>query len=150
MSVGTIGGPATSTRDHAAPGFHFLRHLLEMTLAMMVGMMGSAAVFLTAAGTTVDVALRRHAVLFLLAQAIGMTVAMVGWMRLRGHAWRACSEMAGAMVAPAVPLVPLAAAGLLAGRVCGLYCVASLAAMVGLMVYRRSEYGGMPAVGAGT
>ena len=63
----------------------FVRHLLEMALAMMVGMIASAAVFLTAVGMTVDEALRQHAVLFVVVQAFGMTVAMVAWMRHRGQ-----------------------------------------------------------------
>jgi hypothetical protein len=62
-----------------------------MALAMMVGMIASAAVFLSAVGMTVDEALRQHAVLFVVVQAFGMTVAMVAWMRYRGQAWRSCS-----------------------------------------------------------
>src|SRR5207247_6300491 len=88
-------GPA-----HHAHGFG--RHLHEMGLAMVVGMMLSAAIFLTAVGMTAEEGMREHAVLFVVLQALGMTVAMVAWMRHRRHNWRSSSEMALAMVGPAV------------------------------------------------
>ena len=120
---------------------HFLRHMVEMTLAMMVGMVASAAVFLAAVGMTVDEALRRHAVLFVLVQAFGMTVAMVAWMRHRGHGWRSCSEMAAAMVVPALVLIALRMLDVISGPICGVYCMATLAAMAFVMLSRPSEYG---------
>jgi cytochrome bd-type quinol oxidase subunit 2 len=126
-------------RAHAAHGF--LRHLLEMGLAMMVGMMGSATIFLSAAGTTAAEAMREHAVLFVALQALGMTVAMVAWMRHRRHSWRSSSEMAAAMVAPAVPLICLRLLDVVSGPICGLYCLATFVAMVALMLYRRGDYG---------
>jgi hypothetical protein len=52
MGVGNVIAPGSD--GHAASRLRFLRHLLEMTLAMMVGMVASAAVFLTAVGLTVD------------------------------------------------------------------------------------------------
>ena len=61
----------------------FLRHLFEMGLVMMVGMMVSAAVFLSALVITAAQAMRQHAVPFVVLQALGMTVAMVAWMRHR-------------------------------------------------------------------
>jgi len=124
---------------HDAHGF--VRHLVEMGLAMMVGMMVSAAIFLSAVGMTAADAMREHAVLFVIMQALGMTVAMVAWMRHRRHNWRSSSEMAAAMVAPAVPLVCLRLLGVISGPICGLYCLATLVAMVVLMLYRRDDYG---------
>lgn len=123
-----------------SPARRFLRHVLEMTLAMMVGMMVSAAVFLSAVGMTAAEAMRRHAVLFVVLQAGGMTVAMVAWMRRRRHTWRASAEMATAMVVPAVPLVGLRLLDLISGPICGTYCLFTLVAMVGLMLYRRADY----------
>ena len=143
MSVSSV--IRRGTPGHVAHNFHFLRHLLEMMLAMMVGMVGSAAVFLTAVGMTVDEALRRYAVLFVLVQAFGMTVAMVAWMRHRGHAWRSCSEMAAAMVVPAIPLICLRLLEVISGPICGLYCVLTVVAMVLVMLYRPDEYGGLSA-----
>jgi hypothetical protein len=127
-------GPA-----HHAHGFG--RHLLEMGLAMMVGMMVSAAIFLTAVGMTAEEGMREHAVLFVVLQAFGMTVAMVAWMRHRRHNWRSSSEMALAMVAPAVPLICLRLLDVISGPICGLYCLVTFVAMAVLMLYRRSDYG---------
>ena len=127
--------------EPAHDGHGFLRHLLEMGLAMMVGMMVSAAIFLSAVGMTAPEAMRAHAVLFVVLQALGMTVAMVAWMRHRRHSWRSSAEMAAAMIVPAVPLICLRLLGVISGPICGLYCLATIVAMVALMLYRRSDYG---------
>jgi uncharacterized membrane protein YfcA len=136
----------SGTPGHIAQTFHFLRHLLEMTLAMMIGMIAGATVFLTAVGTTLDQALRQYPVPFTLVMAFSMTVSMVAWMRHRGHAWKPCAEMAGAMVVPAIPLICLRLADVISGPICGLYCALTILAMVLVMLYRRSEYGGTSAV----
>jgi hypothetical protein len=119
----------------------FLRHLLEMALAMMVGMIVSAAIFLSAVGMTAAEGMREHAVLFVVLQAFGMTVAMVAWMRHRRHTWRSTSEMSAAMVLPAVPLIGLRVVGAISGPICGVYCFVTVVAMVVLMLYRRRDYG---------
>ena len=134
---------ATATRQarpgHGAHGF--LRHLFEMALAMMAGMMVSAAIFLSAVGMTAAEAMREHAVLFVLLQAFGMTVAMVTWMRHRRHTWRSSSEMAAAMVIPAVPLICLRLLEVISGPICGVYCLTTIVAMLVVMLYRRADYG---------
>src|SRR5215213_3590681 len=130
-------------QPHDAHGFG--RHLIEMGLAMMVGMIVSAAIFLTAVGMTAEESMREHAVLFVVLQALGMTVAMVAWMRHRRHTWRSSSEMAVAMVVPAVPLVCLRLLDVISGPICGLYCLVTFVAMVALMLYRRSDYGAIAA-----
>jgi len=119
----------------------FLRHLLEMGVAMMVGMLVSATIFLSAVGMTAAEAMREHAVLFVILQAVGMTVAMVAWMRHRRHSWRSSSEMATAMIVPAVPLICLRLLDIISGPICGVYCLATIVAMVALMLYRRNDYG---------
>jgi hypothetical protein len=134
---------STATRrerpGHEAHGF--LRHLFEMALAMMAGMMVSAAIFLSAVGMTAADAMREHAVLFVVLQASGMTLAMVAWMRHRRHTWRSSSEMAAAMVIPAVPLICLRLLDVISGPICGVYCGVTIVAMVIVMLYRRSDYG---------
>jgi uncharacterized membrane protein YfcA len=92
-------------------------------------------------GMTAEEAMREHAVLFVVLQALGMTVAMVAWMRHRRHNWRSSSEMAMAMVVPAVPLICLRLLDIISGSICSLYCLATIVAMVALMLYRRSDYG---------
>jgi hypothetical protein len=135
---------AVSSAEPAGPAHDahgFLRHLLEMGLAMMAGMMISAAIFLTAVGETAAEAMRGHAVLFVVLQAFGMTAAMIAWMRHRRHSWRSSSEMAAAMVVPAFPLVCLRLLDVIGGPICGLYCLATIVAMAVVMLYRRSDYG---------
>src|SRR5437764_11544408 len=119
MRAATVAHRAGSTHDH-----RFLRHLLEMGLAMMVGMIVSAAIFLTAVGMTAAEGMREHAILFVILQASGMTVAMVAWMRHRQYTWRSSSEMVAAMVVPAVPLIGLRLLDIISGPICGLYCLA--------------------------
>lgn len=136
MSVASAFGGRRTSRSGG-----FFRHFVEMTLAMMVGMIVSAAVFLSAVGMTAAQAMRQHAVLFVVLQALGMTIAMVAWMRHRGHGWRSCSEMGAAMVVPAIPLILLRLAGTISGPICGAYCALSILAMVLVMLYRRSDYG---------
>lgn len=130
---------------HDAHGF--LRHLLEMALAMMAGMIVSATIFLSAVGMTAAEAMREHAVLFVLLQAVGMTTVMVAWMRHRRHSWRSSSEMAMAMVVPAIPLICLRLLDVISGPICGLYCLATIVAMAFLMLYRRSDYGATATTG---
>lgn len=120
-----------------------------MALVMMVGMIVSAAIFLSAVGMSAAEAMRQHAVLFVVLQAMGMTLAMVGWMRHRGHTWRSCSEMSAAMVVPAIPLILLRLVGTISGPICGAYCALSIMAMVLVMLYRRSDYSGPAALQAG-
>jgi hypothetical protein len=134
---------AASTAQQTGPAHDahgLLRHLLEMGLAMMIGMIVSAAIFLTAVGMTAAEGMREHAVLFVVLQALGMTAAMVGWMRHRRHSWRSSSEMAAAMVVPAVPLICLRLFDVISGPICGLYCLATIVAMAVVMLYRRSDY----------
>jgi hypothetical protein len=140
---------ARPLHTHPDGSGRFVRHLLEMGLAMMVGMIASAAIFLSAVGMTAAEAMREHAVLFVVLQALGMSAAMVAWMRHRGHGWRSCAEMAGAMVVPAIPLIGLRMAGTISGPICGAYCALSIAAMVLVMFYRRSDYTGAAALPAG-
>lgn len=132
------GAARRTGQAHHAHGF--MRHLLEMGLAMMAGMTISAAIFLTAVGETAADGMREHAVLFVVLQALGMTAAMVAWMRHRRHNWRSSLEMAAAMVVPAVPLICLRLLDVISGPICGLYCLATIAAMVVIMLYRRSDY----------
>ena len=78
----------------------FLLHLLEMLIAMQVGMglfhlmLGLIRIYSNSrafeSGTTL------HA----FTMTVFMTIPMVAWMIFRGHGWRHCIEMVVAMVAP--------------------------------------------------
>jgi len=72
--------------------------------------------------------------------AFSMTAPMVAWMRYRGHHWDRSLEMGAAMITPAISLCAAGLAGVITGSICGLYCLFSVMAMVGVMVYRRNEY----------
>ena len=107
---------------------------------MAIGMFVGVAIYLTAIGMTFDQALIRHPSATLIVVAISMTVPMVAWMRHRGHGWRSCGEMAAAMVIPAIPFLCLVWFNITESPLCGAYCAVSVAAMLALMLYRRSEY----------
>lgn len=139
MNAGDLIGPIGGARGTAR--LQFVRHLVEMLVAMVAGMFISAAIFLAVVSMTVDQALRQHPVLFVIVQAAGMTAPMVAWMRHRGHLWRPCAEMGGAMILPAGLLIGLRTAHAIDGPICGSYCALALAAMVVVMLYRRDEYG---------
>jgi flagellar biosynthetic protein FliP len=132
----------STTPAHATSTFHFVRHFGEMVAAMMIGMMVCGAVFSAAVGIPVDDALRRYPVWFMLAMAFSMSAPMIAWMRFRGHPLQRCTEMAAAMWAPVIPLAALRLSDAVTGAVCGFYCLASTAAMVLVMLYRRHDYAG--------
>jgi hypothetical protein len=125
---------------HEGHTFGFWRHFVEMIVAMAIGMFVGVAVYLIAIAMTFEEALVRHPITILLVVAISMTVPMVVWMRHRGHGWRSCAEMAAAMVIPVIPFLCLVWFNVTDSALCGAYCAASVAAMLGLMRYRRSEY----------
>jgi flagellar biosynthetic protein FliP len=75
--------------------------------------------------------------------AATMSAGMVAWMRHHRHGWAATLEMAGAMFAPAVALVPLLWLGLIAGdALLVLEHLAMFPLMYLVMLRRRGEYGG--------
>jgi hypothetical protein len=129
---------------------HFLRHLGEMILAMMIGMVAGGAglvlIFSTLLAPTIGAmtrveVLNQFAVLICLVMATGMTLPMVGWMRFRGMAWRPVREMAVAMVIPLVPIFGLLALGMIPGAsACGLYSAVMIPAMVLAMLLRLDLY----------
>jgi hypothetical protein len=107
---------------------------------MVGGMIGSAAIFLTIVGSTWDEAIVEHPTASLLVIAGGMTVPMALWMLHRGMGLRNSMEMGAAMALPAIPFLCLVWFGVTNSALCGPYCILSIAAMVSLMFYRRSEY----------
>jgi hypothetical protein len=78
----------TSTR-------HFVRHYVEMLLAMFLGMLvlgGPAMLALGAAGVSSAELKAEAPALLLLGMGVTMTVPMVAWMRHRGHGWAPSNE----------------------------------------------------------
>ncbi|MEU8249126.1 hypothetical protein [Nonomuraea sp. NPDC048916] len=116
----------------------FLRHYVEMVLAMVAGMLLLGPIW---DAVTADSALFARTDVGVLVMATNMTLGMSIWMRYRGHGWAPIAEMGAAMYAPfAVLLVPhwlgaLSEHGLmLAGH------VLMLPAMLLVMLFRRAEY----------
>jgi cytochrome bd-type quinol oxidase subunit 2 len=131
---------AHTTKPHTGSWFHFARHLVEMFLAMMAGMMVGAFLLATAVGTSVSDARREHAVAWVVVMAFDMTVPMVAVMLYRGHSRQSAGEMAAAMIVPALPIVACQLSHLVSGDVGRAYMPVSMLAMIALIVYRRSEY----------
>jgi hypothetical protein len=125
--------------------WHFLRHLLEMIVVMMLGMcvLGAAwgAFHEIVFGSAFAGAWRDDVGLAAFAMAFNMTVPMVLWMRYRGHSWERGGEMATAMNLPLLPLLLLYSLDLIpAPAVLGLQMMLMIPAMVLAMLYRKEEY----------
>lgn len=144
-TMNSVNAVSTQTASHGpvrsrlAPVWHFTRHLLEMLVAMFVGMgvLYGAIVMLGEppgyANPLVEYGL----------MGVSMTVPMVAWMRYRGHAWSDGLEMSAAMLVPMFALVlpvALGVAGSMGEMLMMLSHVAMIGGMVVLMLYRRDRY----------
>lgn len=122
---------------------HFVRHYLEMVVAMLVGMIALGPLW-----SLVGDALGWSAALHLpepmaLVMATNMSIAMCAWMRYRGHGWPATLEMAAAMYLPFLVLFPLLWLGVLSPGGLMLWGHAlMLPAMAAAMLWRVDEYTG--------
>jgi len=129
---------AGQVRRHLGAGWRFARHLLEMVVAMMVGM-GVFGLAVAALGEPPGYAnlLVRYG-----AMGVFMAAPMVAWMRFRGHPWRDGGEMTAAMLVPMLAPVALVEAvpGLSEGSLMVVSHVAMIAGMVALMAYRFERY----------
>jgi RND superfamily putative drug exporter len=116
-----------------------LRHYGEMVAAMLAGMV--------VLGKPLGLLLGHSDPMMLVNMGIAMTLPMAGWMRYRGHEWRATLEMAASMVLPTLAALTAVAAGARIGPVMLAEHLVMLAAMLGAMVLRPAEYlhhGGHP------
>ena len=135
--------PSSSSRSlpiAATFNRRFARHYIEMVVVMMLGMVVvgvPGAVALEMVGVAVDEL--GDAALFALMGA-SMTAPMVAWMRFRGHGWRPCGEMAGAMTAPTLLAIALLPTGLDVHGLMLAEHVLMLVAMFAAMAARREEY----------
>lgn len=122
----------------------FVRHFVEMLVAMMLGMCVLGGVWsgiLAAWGTDVSAFRGDHVALVALVMALDMTVPMVWWMRYRGHNWRRGAEMAGAMFVPTLVLIGLLQLDAVSGdSLIGLEHALMLPAMLLVMLWRLDEY----------
>jgi hypothetical protein len=116
----------------------FIRHYVEMLIAMFVGM-GVFAGAAAAAGFEVE-----GTELLLLWMAFTMSVPMVAWMRYRGHGWMPALEMTAAMFVPSLAAIALLRIGLVEGEgaLLAIQHVAMFPAMLVAMLLRQDEYSG--------
>jgi hypothetical protein len=124
---------------------HFVRHYAEMVAAMFLGMLVlgvPAGWALGAMGSSWSELNADAPSLMFLGMAFTMTVPMVGWMRYRGHGWRANTEMAASMLLPTFAAIALLEGGVVEGV--GLLVVvehvAMLLGMLVAMLLRPDEY----------
>jgi flagellar biosynthetic protein FliP len=122
--------------------FHFLRHYVEMVVAMLLGMLvlgGAATVALDAGRWHEDAP-----ALMLVSMALTMTVPMVAWMRYRGHGWAPAWEMTASMFVPTFAAIALLWAGAVtdSGTLMAIQHATMFPAMLAVMLVRREEYGG--------
>ncbi len=89
----------------------FVRHYVEMLVAMAVGM-----ALLDPVWGRLAPGLAEHADLHALVMATDMALGMGVWMRVRRHSWRSVLEMSAAMYVPFVVLLAPFWAGLLSGE----------------------------------
>jgi YHS domain-containing protein len=80
----------------------FVLHFLEMSIAMIVGML----LFMAIPGV-----MQLPKALHLLGMAAAMTVPMIAWMRIRGHGWRHGVEMSLGMLLPWAAVLALVGLG---------------------------------------
>jgi hypothetical protein len=129
----------------STPVRHFIRHYLEMVVAMFLGMavLGIPAGWaMGAVGTGWSELTDDAPALMFLLMATTMTVPMVGWMIHRGHGRRANAEMAASMYLPTFGVIALLWAGLVTdiGVLLVIEHVAMLLSMLGAMLLRPHEY----------
>jgi hypothetical protein len=130
------------------PSFHrptgkFVRHFLEMTLAMMVGMvvLGLPVRILAPDLAYPNGLSGPFPELSLSLMTVEMVLPMALWMRFRGHRRQLITEMSAAVLLPTLLLVPLCLAHLIQVPVLrNLSGVGMFVAMLAAMLYRRAEY----------
>jgi hypothetical protein len=123
----------------------FIRHYLEMVVAMFAGMLVlflPLVGVLAVAGVTTSELRADAPALLLLLMAVTMTVPMVAWMRYRGHGWAPSNEMAASMFIPTFAVIGLLWSGAIDDfdTLMMLEHVVMLPSMLVAMLLRRDEY----------
>lgn len=119
----------------------FVRHFLEMLVAMVVGMVTLLPLWALAVSGQPDTAWVNGTEVESLVMATAMAVPMALWMRFRGHRAAPIVEMSLAMYAGFVTLFPLLWLDVLdAGGVMMIGHLLMLVLMLGAMLARYREY----------
>jgi hypothetical protein len=116
--------------------WHFVRHYVEMVVAMLAGMFALGGV-----EDLVWPSLTHRPDVAAIVMATNMSLGMAGWMRFRGHSWRGITEMSAAMYVPFVVLLVPYWAGLTGDGVLMTWGhLLMLPAMALVMLLRPAEY----------
>jgi hypothetical protein len=119
----------------------FVRHYVEMLLAMAVGMVTLLPLWELAVGSRPAYGWADRAEVESLVMATAMAAPMALWMRFRGHRLAPTVEMSFAMYAGFVGLFPLLWLGILdAGGVMMIGHMLMFVLMLGAMLARYGEY----------
>jgi len=94
---------------------NFIRHFVEMVVAMIAGMAIPGAALSLVFALVGHANPVHYAGLRALVMTTNMTIGMSLWMRYRGHDWTNTGEMAGAMFLPFVGLIGPYETGLVSG-----------------------------------
>lgn len=115
-NTGQVGASSqASIAMIAARAWYFIRHYVEMCLAMCIGGIPLIALsFWGAARLGFPDLITRSPELSVLVIGLILAVPMTAWMRFRHHDWRSTLEMAASSIVLAVLLVAASALGVLA------------------------------------
>ena len=128
-------------RRHLGGWLPFVRHYIEMVLAMAIGMFALHPLWTFAFRAAGAPHLLDHVELMTLVMATDMSIGMGAWMAYRGHGWRDIAEMSAAMYLPFAIFFPATLTGVMSGgamMVTG--HVLMLVAMLAVMLWRRDHY----------
>ena len=139
---GTVRRYGTVNLGLRGPVAHWFGHLIEMVLAMLIGMQvlfNEFAAVANALGYPDPIV--RLPELSTVVMALTMAVPMALWMDYRGHGRRGVAEMSAAMVLPAAAVLTAGVLGVVARQdLHSTYHTWMYIAMIGLMIARRREY----------
>ena len=128
-------------RRHLAGWLPFIRHYIEMLLAMAIGMVALHPLAMFAFQAAGAAQLLDNTEVMTLVMATDMAIAMGAWMAYRRHGWRDIAEMSAAMYLPFIIFFPATLTGLMAsGAMMAAGHVLMLAAMLAVMLWRRDHY----------
>jgi hypothetical protein len=138
-----------ASTTHTQGRRRFIRHFVEMLVAMFAGMIvlgGLTQLAFAAAGGSLSDTPGSVRVLLM---GFDMTVPMVAWMGYRGHPRSRNAEMAASMIVPTLAAAALTAVGLLStGGGLALQHAVMIPAMLAVMLWRYDHYARAHAHGA--
>jgi hypothetical protein len=128
-------------RRHLASWLPFIRHYIEMVLAMAVGMFALIPLWTYALQAAGAPHLLDRAEPMALVMATDMAIGMAAWMAWSRHGWRDIAEMSAAMYLPFVIFFPATLAGIMtSGAMMAAGHALMLTSMLAVMLWRRDHY----------